>query len=176
MNHRNSCEKSTRRMWIELCVRCGLWPHPVLALPKRPSPCKRRGTSAWADRVRYHSERKQGIFTTRHTEHTDWTEFARIGFVNFALAFVPFVVSCFLSTKRTKKIPHPVLALPKRPSPCERRGTSHSDRVRSNTQSWKSFLCLSVVSVSSVCLSSIAHGTHRLNGVCTVFYLTPTLS
>jgi hypothetical protein len=68
---------------------------------------------------------------TEHTERTDWTGFTRIEFVNFEPAFVFFVF--FLSPQRAI-IPHPVLALPERPSPCERRGTSHSDRVRSNKQ------------------------------------------
>jgi hypothetical protein len=44
-------------------------------------------------------------------ENTDWTDKARIGETRYFQ-------------------PHPVLALPKRPSPFARRGRSRSDRVR----------------------------------------------
>ena len=56
--------------------------------------------------------------------------------------------------------PHPVLALPKRPSPCERRGTSRSDRVRLHSLL---LLFLNCFQCSKSVYWETAHGIHGLN-------------
>jgi len=100
--------QSTKRRYLTL----------VLALPKHPSPYQRRGTSH-SDRVRL------------NTNHLCELCACLCVLCDFFLLYHKGRKAFSQSTQR--RYLTLVLALPKHPSPCQRRGTSHSDRVRSNT-------------------------------------------